>query len=64
MAKSQDTKKGSRKVDRNRKSAQNQRYLLERRHAKSHVKRLKVHLNRFSGDEVAQKALAKYQASA
>ena len=38
------TKSKSDKKDRHRKSAQNLRYINERRHAKSHVRRIRSHL--------------------
>lgn len=50
----------SNKADRNRKSAQNTRYKAEGRHRKSHVKRLRAHLERFPNDQAAAAALKEY----
>lgn len=52
------------KKDRHSKSKQNLRYINERRHAKSHVKRLKKHLETQPDDKLAKIALAKYKIEA
>lgn len=56
--------KKSSKADRSRKSPQNLRYKNERRHEKSHVRRITHHLIKFGADKVAQKALAEYKIKA
>jgi hypothetical protein len=54
------TKGGTRKHDRNRKSAQNLRYINERRHEKSHTRRVRKHLEIFPADEAAHVALKRW----
>lgn len=58
------TSKPGRKKDRNRKNAQNLRYKNERRHEKSHLRRLTRHLKICPTDVVAKKAFEKYKAAA
>jgi hypothetical protein len=53
------------KVDRQRKSPQNLRYINERRHQKSHVRRINKHIARYgNSDKVAVKALELYKVAA
>ena len=52
--------KKSNKQDRNRKSSQNSRYINERRHEKSHIKRLAQHLARFPWHKQALAAYERY----
>ena len=55
----------SKKHGRNTKSPHNIRYKNERRHEKSHVRRIKRHLMRYGeADKVAEKALTEYKAKA
>lgn len=58
------TKNKSDKKDRSRKSPQNSRYKAERRHEKSHIKRLKAHLLRQPSDKPAKAALERYKIAA
>lgn len=51
----------SSKQDRHRKSAQNLRYINEQRHDKSHVRRLRRHLERFPGDNRAKASFEFYK---
>lgn len=55
--------KKNRKLDRNRKNAQNLRYKGEKRHVKSHIKRLKVAVAKNPNDTYAKEALKNYQAA-
>lgn len=50
-------KQKNKKQGRNLKSSQNLRYKNERRHEKSHRRRIKAHLTRFPDDKVAAKNL-------
>lgn len=55
----------SSKRDRTRKSAQNLRYKNEKRHEKSHARRIRKHIARYSPngtDEVAAEAIKRYAA--
>lgn len=56
--------KKNRKQDRTRKSAQNVRYRNERRHEKSHVRRISAHLKKHPGDKTAVNELTRYKAAA
>lgn len=47
--------KGTRKPGRNRKG-QNLRYIGERRHQKSHIRRIKTHLRRYGTNDLQAKA--------
>lgn len=60
MAAETKKKNKGRKIDRNRKSAQNLRYVAERRHEKSHLRRIKAHLAKHPTDAVAIAALEGY----
>jgi hypothetical protein len=51
----------SSKKDRQKKSAQNLRYINEQRHDKSHVRRLLAHLARFPQDKKGAESLAYYR---
>jgi hypothetical protein len=51
------------KFDRNKKSGANLRYINERRHQKSHIRRITKHLKRFYDDKVAIEALKNYKIS-
>ena len=53
--------KKSSKADRNRKSPHCLRYKAERRHEKSHIRRIVKHLARYGDDKVAKKALESYK---
>ncbi len=61
-------KNKNRKIDRNRKRGNNGRYIAEHRHEKSHIRRIKAHLERYSktghGDQVAKHALQEYKVRA
>lgn len=48
--------KKNRKVGRNKKNPQNLRYINERRHNKSHLRRITKHLKKHPNDKVAEKA--------
>lgn len=52
------------KVDRQRKSPGNLRYIGEHRHDKSHIRKIKRHLSRVGHDACAERALEKYQKAA
>lgn len=56
--------RGARKLGRIRKSPQNLRYKNERRHEKSHVKRIAKHLKRHPNDKVAVSEHTRYRAAA
>lgn len=60
-------KQKNRKLDRVRKSPQNLRYKNEARHAKSHVRRITKHMDRYDKlgrDKTAIAALTTYKAQA
>ena len=53
------------KVDRCRKSPQNLRYKNERRHEKSHIRRIRKHVARYGeADKTANAALTRYKLTA
>ena len=52
--------KKSSKADTKRKSGQNLAYKGEHRHEKSHIRRIKAHMNRFAHDKVAETELMRY----
>jgi hypothetical protein len=54
-------KQKNRKQGRNKKSGHNARYINERRHEKSHVRRITKHLIKFPGDTASALALKLYQ---
>jgi hypothetical protein len=54
--------KKNRKVDRNRKGAQNLAYKGEKRHIKSHIARLTKALEANPHDKMAREALKRYEA--
>ncbi|MGE0677792.1 hypothetical protein [Pseudolabrys sp.] len=54
----------NKKQGRSKKSPQNLRYINERRHAKSHVKRIEKHLKKFPDDPIAKEALVKWKRAA
>jgi hypothetical protein len=50
------------KADNKRKSPQNLKYKAERRHEKSHIRRITVHMARYGeADKTASEALKKYK---
>lgn len=53
--------KKNRKVGRAKKSAQNLRYIGEKRHIKSHIRRLKVAVAVNPNDQTARDALHRYE---
>lgn len=55
-------KSKSGKADRNRKEANNLAYKAEKRHEKSHVRRLTRHMERFPNDKAGAAALKRYSA--
>ena len=58
-------KQKGRKIGRAKKSGQNARYINEARHAKSHVRRITKHLDRYGdNDKIAAAALTTYKAKA
>ena len=57
-------KQKNRKVGRHKKSAHNLRYKNERRHEKSHVRRIAKHLTRHPDDKVAIAEHKRYQIAA
>jgi hypothetical protein len=61
--KAKKTKK-QRKHGRANRNQQNARYKAERRHEKSHVRRIAKHLKRFPNDHYATQMLAQYKLKA
>lgn len=51
----------SNKAAHSSKTNQNTAYRVEKRHEKSHIKRLKKHLLRYKNDKIAAKVLEKYE---